>query len=491
VGVATSRRLASLRRRLKSLPLLLALFGACTLFYYLGELVDLLGGGDLHWRFLYGVHDVQRSLFLIPIIYAGYVFRIRGALIVSAAALAVFMPRAFLISPYADAVLRPVLFALVASAVGALTGLTRNLWERRTQLETMVEGERDRLFGILEKIEDGVFIVGPDYRVRFANPNMVREFGEGVGSRCHEYLHKLDEPCDGICRLPSIMLGGTERWEYSFQDGRTYEIIASPFIDSDGAICQLATFRNITQRKKVEQELIELSKLKSELLSNVSHELRSPLTSIKGIISTVLQKDVKLDDETRDMLLNSVGEETDRLASLVTNLLNMSKLEAGVWRPEKEPCYISDIANEALERQHWVHKNRVFHVDLDPNLPEICADYGQIRQVLTNLLENAAAYSEEGTPITVSAKARGHEVEVSVSDQGVGIPQEDLGKIFDKFYRGIQKRQKPGGTGLGLAICQAIVLNHGGRIWVESEPGRGSTFHFTMPISEARSCQKK
>ena len=233
-------------------------------------------------------------------------------------------------------------------------------------------------------------------------------------------------------------------------------------------------------------ELIELNNLKSELLSNVSHELRSPLASIKGIISSLLQKDIQLDGETRDMLLSSVSEETDRLASLVTNLLNMSKLEAGVWEPEKERCHLSDIIDEARERQKWVHKNRVFEFDVEPDLPEIYADYSQIRQVLINLLENAASYSEEGTRIAIRAKAVDSEVEVSVSDQGVGIPQEDLEEVFDKFYRGSQKRQKPGGAGLGLAICQAIIQNHGGRIWAVSETGHGSTFYFRLPVDHGQ-----
>jgi signal transduction histidine kinase len=198
-----------------------------------------------------------------------------------------------------------------------------------------------------------------------------------------------------------------------------------------------------------------------------------------------LQKDIELDDETQEVLLSSVIEETDRLASLITNLLNMSRLEAGVWKPEKERCHIADIIHEALERQRWVHKEHIFEAALEPYVPEVYADYSQIRQVLINLLENAAAHSEEGTRIIVRGRATDDKVEVNVSDQGVGIPQEDLGKIFDKFYRGTQKRGKPGGTGLGLAICQAIVQGHGGEIWAESELGHGSTFYFTLPVASA------
>ena len=461
--------------------ILLSLFAVCTLFYYFGELVNFAGWTALRWEIFYSVHDVHRIFFLAPIIYAGYFYRVRGALIVTLVAFLTFLPRALIISPYPDPMLRMVLFVIAAGMVGSLTGVMRNEYEKRSQLELLARIERDRFLKVLEGMEDGVIIIGPDKKIRFANPRMVREFGEGIGRYCYEYLHHSDDPCEGICRLLSVLDGATERWEYIFQDGRTFDVTASPFIDSDGTACQLTVFRDITQRKQVELELMKLSKLKSELLSNVSHELRSPLTSIKGAISSLLQKDIKLDDETQQMLLSSVLEETDRLASLVTKLLDMSKLEAGTWEPEKEHCHIADIISEAVERQKWIDKKHIFETYLEPDLPEIYADYIQIRQVLVNLLENAAAYSEEGAKITVTAKSVNGKIRVSVSDQGAGIPQEDLGKIFDKFYRGTQKRQIPGGAGLGLAICQTIVTSHGGRIWAESEIGRGSTFHFTLP----------
>ena len=462
---------------------LFLLFWICTLLYYFGELVDFAGWESLRWDFFYGVHDIHRLFFLAPIIFAGYIFRVKGAVITTIAALIVFLPRASIISPFPDPILRTVFFTIIAGVMGSLTGMVHNESDRRSHLEALVQSERDKLLGILHRMEDGVFIIGPDYRIRYMNPSMAREFGEGVGSYCYKLLHNFDDPCDQICGLPNVINGATERWEYNLPDGRTYEVIASPFVDSDGEVCQLATFRNITERKKVEVELTELNQLKSELLSNVSHELRSPLTSIKGIVSSLLQKDINLDAETSEMLLTGISEETDRLASLVTNLLNMSRLEANAWKPDKERCYITDLISEVLERQKWVQKKHTFETDFEPDLPEIYADYGQIRQVLINLLENAAAYSEEGTCITVRARTVDGMVEVGVYDQGAGIPQEDLGKVFDKFYRGSQDRQKPGGTGLGLAVCQSIILSHDGQIWAESKIGHGSTFYFRLPIT--------
>jgi len=473
--------LAVLRSRKFHTFFLTFLFGYYALLYYFGEIVDFLGLEVLRWDFFYGIHDIHRFFFLVPIVYAGYVFRVKGAILLTIASLIVFLPRAIIITPFPDPTTRTIIFTIGAGMIGTLTGIARNESERRSHLEIAVRKERDKLLGILERMEEGVLIIGPDYRIRFMNSSLEREFGENDGSTCFKYLHGIDTPCQ-ICKLENVMRGINKRWEYNFPNGRIYEVLASPYVDSDGVVCQLATLRNITQRKKYEMELIELNKLKSELLSNVSHELKSPLTSIKGSISSLLQKDVNWDDETREMLLTGVSDETDRLVSLVTNLLNMSKLEAGVWQPEKERCHISDIINGALEQQKWIHKNHVFKTAIAPNLPEIYADYGQIRQVLTNLLENAAAYAEEGTQIAVGAKAVYQEIEVSVSDQGIGIPKEDLGRIFDKFYRGTHNRWKPAGTGLGLAICQAIIVNHNGRIWAENEIGGGSTFYFRLPI---------
>ncbi len=223
----------------------------CTLFYYFGELVDFAGWEALRWDFFYGVHDIQRLLFLAPIIYAGYVFGVKATVIITIISIMTFLPRALFISPFPDPILRPILFTIIAGTIGYLTARTRREYERRCHLEALLTAERDKMAGILERMEDGVFIIGPDYRIRFINPSMVRDFGEGVGSYCYEYLRKFDYPCQRLCKLASVINGTVERWEYSFPDGMTYEVQASPYIDSDGTVCQLATFRNITQRKRV------------------------------------------------------------------------------------------------------------------------------------------------------------------------------------------------------------------------------------------------
>ena len=202
-----------------SFCILLLLFGICTFLYYFDALVDFAGWEALRWNFFYTVHDTHRLFFIVPIVYAGHSFRVKGALIVTLAALIVFLPRAFIISPFPDPMLRIVLFTIVAGVIGCFTGVIRNEFERRRYLEALVRSEKDRFLGILERMGDGVMVVGPDYRIRFINPTMVREFGEGIGSYCYTYLHDFDEPCDQICKLPSVIDGAVEGLEYSFPDG--------------------------------------------------------------------------------------------------------------------------------------------------------------------------------------------------------------------------------------------------------------------------------
>ena len=243
--------LATLRsRRFYQLYILGLLLIYCTLFYYFGEIVDFFGWGSLRWDFFYGVHDVHRLFFLAPIVYAGYCFGVRASIIITIIVANIFLPRALFISPYPDPLLRAMLFIVIAGVLGYLVARVQNESKRRARLEALLRKERDRMMGILERMVDGVIITGSDYRVRYLNPSMIKNFSEGIDSYCYEYLHKRDSPCPDICQLSNVLKGEVVRWEYTFPDGRTYEIVASPYIDADGTVCQLAIFRNITQRKK-------------------------------------------------------------------------------------------------------------------------------------------------------------------------------------------------------------------------------------------------
>jgi K+-sensing histidine kinase KdpD len=234
--------------------------------------------------------------------------------------------------------------------------------------------------------------------------------------------------------------------------------------------------------------LKKIDHLKTELLSTVSHELRTPLSSIKGYATTLMEHGAILSPEESREFLEIIDSESDRLDELIRNLLDMSRLEAGVLKIDREPTDLAEVARACMRR---VQRNTQRHqlllewetdqlVDVDPS---------RIAQVINNLLENAVKYSPDGGEIVTAAQPQGAMLQISVADQGVGIPQRDLHRVFDRFHRvegEISKRV--GGTGLGLAICQRLVEAHGGKIWVESRLGKGSTFYFTVPLTrmEAR-----
>ena len=230
------------------MPLLLAF---CTLFYYWGELVDWAAWDALRSNFFYGVHDIHRLLFLAPIIYAGYTARVRGVLIVTMVAFIIFLPRAFFISPYPDPLLRMILFTIFAGVIGYLVARIRNEEEKSQQLEAVIANERDKLLRIVDGMADGIIITGADYRIRFMNTKMVDAFGDGTGLTCYQHLRNVDAPCQQECHIPEV-INNEEigKWECSFPTGRTYEVVAAPYVDVDRSVCQISIFRDITQRKK-------------------------------------------------------------------------------------------------------------------------------------------------------------------------------------------------------------------------------------------------
>ncbi len=230
---------------------LFVMWALCTLFYYFGEIVEYAQWDALRWQFLYSVHDVHRLLFLAPILYAAYVFGVKATVILTILSVVTFLPRALFISPYPDPLARMLIFSVMAGIMGYLTADIRREIKNRTRLESLLTGERDKISGILERMQDGVVIISPDYKIRYMNTSARRDFGEGIGASCYKLLQGNDAPCGQSCQLPIVLSGRIQRWEYKCPDGRTYEALASPYKDTDGVICQLATFRNTSKRKEI------------------------------------------------------------------------------------------------------------------------------------------------------------------------------------------------------------------------------------------------
>ncbi|MCH7745004.1 MAG: GAF domain-containing protein [Chloroflexi bacterium] len=375
------------------------------------------------------------------------------------------------------------------------------LYARESQLRQEAESERSRLRAIIESSAAGVVVAdAKDGSVVLANKEASRVFGFRVnpGEHIERYEHaavfrRYDGTQYEINELPlqrALNEGVTSRGVevvFDFADGRKIPTVvnAAPVYDENGEItAAIAVFEDITALQEVER-------LKAEFLSMVTHDLKGPLATIKGLSSSLLMEQGPRDIDTFLEFVNSIDEEADRMAELVSNLLEMSRIEANAMPMDPELCHLTDIATESVrhvERSRIGGQHKIV-IDVPLELPEIYADYDQISRVFSNLVSNAIKYSPPDTEITVTSyldPKDSHRIITEVKDHGVGIPEEELDKIFDKFYRITSQRGRGRpGSGLGLAICKAIAQSHNGKICVESEPGVGSTFSFSLPVSDA------
>jgi two-component system sensor histidine kinase KdpD len=229
-------------------------------------------------------------------------------------------------------------------------------------------------------------------------------------------------------------------------------------------------------------EILEITdKLQSALLNSISHDLRTPLVSITGALSSLLDDALLLNAASRRNLIETAYGEADRLNRLVGNLLDMTRLEAGAVRIHNEVCDIQDVIGSALEQLTSSLETHQVSIDVSPDLPNISMDFIMISRVLINVIDNAIKYSPPDAPIEIRAQVAGRYVEIAVADRGPGIPKEDLTRIFDKFYR-VQRSDNITGTGLGLAISKGIVEAHGGFMAAENRPDGGAIIMLALPI---------
>jgi two-component system sensor histidine kinase KdpD len=239
-----------------------------------------------------------------------------------------------------------------------------------------------------------------------------------------------------------------------------------------------------TLASKTREQVIQrqTEKLQTALLNSISHDLRTPLVSITGSLTALLDSDSGLDDAARKELLETAFEESDRLNRLVINLLDMARMEAGALRISRKPCELRDVLGASLEQLKEKIGSRNIRIDIPRDFPEISVDFLFMMKVFFNLIDNALKYAPVDTPIDIKATAFKDKVRIEVKDQGIGIPQGDLKRIFDKFYR-VERPQKISGTGLGLSICKGIIEAHGGEITAENNLDRGATFIITIPLT--------
>jgi two-component system, OmpR family, sensor histidine kinase VicK len=367
------------------------------------------------------------------------------------------------------------MLALAASTSAAMSN---------AELYQRVALEKERSFAILANIADGIVAVDREGKVVLWN----RAAEQITGIPAEDALERtpadvlqrtLDSGSDTPVgdRLVPIVRGREEVW---------LSVTEAVMRDPASAVAgRIFAFRDISSDRLVEQ-------MKSDFVSTVSHELRTPLTSIYGFAETLLRQDVLFGEEERRTFLGYIASESQRLTGIVDALLNVARLDTGDLQVNLSATDVRDVVGEVVETvQDGGANGHRFVVDLPDEPLPATADRDKLRQVCTILLDNALRYSPDGGTVTVGVERKQDTVEVSVADEGIGIPQSDQEQIFRKFYRGAdaETRVGQGGTGLGLFIARGLVTAMGGRIWVESREGEGSTFAFELPavgITQAR-----
>ncbi|MDD5126392.1 DUF4118 domain-containing protein, partial [Methylovulum sp.] len=251
-----------------------------------------------------------------------------------------------------------------------------------------------------------------------------------------------------------------------------------------GQIAQAIIRVRLTEQARKTQVAMEAERLRNSLLSSISHDLRTPLATIVGSASTLVEDDNSLKPEDKLELNRAIYEEAQRMSSLVNNILDMARLDAGTVEPNKQWYPLDEIIGVVLNRLQKRLKGRRMTVKLPPGILMVYVDAVMIEQVLINLLENALRYTPDNSPLEVTAKASADSVEISVADQGQGLPEGGENKLFEKFYR-VRNEAAQSGVGLGLAICKAIIEVHGGSIHAQNRPEGGAVFSFMIPLGHA------
>jgi len=358
--------------------------------------------------------------------------------------------------------------------------------ERTEQLEE----EKELLAVTLCSMSDGVIAVDVEKRIVLFNKvaeNLTKwKYHEAQGKIVDEVFRPIDQktikpvesPIDKVLSSGQMETGG-DRDALITRDGRECPIsaTAAPIRKNDGTMVGIVmALRDVSSER-------EIDRMKTDFISSVTHELRTPLTAIKAYITTIL-RDHDMTEQTKHEFLTVINEESDLLKNLIEALLEVSRIESGTVKFSREPVDITAVVQQVLSavQQLADTKGIQLKVDIADNLGVLQGDEGKIQSMVMNLVGNAIKFTPENGRVTISARHAGCELVINVSDTGLGIPKEALPKIFDRFYRVHRPGKQIKGTGLGLAIVKEIVNMHGGRIEVESELDKGSTFTVFLPL---------
>lgn len=378
----------------------------------------------------------------------------------------------------------------------ALCGIATDITDQK-QVEERLRASEQLLASVIESQQEMICRFKPDTTLIFVNEAYCRYFGMSAQELIGIPFLSLipEEEHAGILENLSKLDANNPilKYEHSVKrpDGSTawQEWEDQAIFDSRGNIIEFQSVgRDITERKRIEEERRQLERTRQDFVADISHEFKTPLTAIRGYAETLLEKTIS-DKEKSDKFLKSILEQAIRLQKLTDNLLKASQLERGIPELEFHLVSVPDLIEFCLEtvQMRLGEKKHQLSTNISPNLPLILGDPWWLRQVIQNLIDNAVEYTPEGGRISVEAvlSANKKEIEISISDTGVGIPRKDITRIFERFFRGdVNRIRKTGGTGLGLYIAKETIEAHSGRIQVKSKAGQGSTFTIILPISK-------
>lgn len=435
--------------------------------------------------------SIVALLYLLPVLFSTTLWGLGPGIL--AGVLTFLCYNFFFIMPYytlrvhqSQDIIALIIFLIVAIVVNQLVG------RAKTSLEAALarEQESTRLFEFsvglsgINQFSDIVHIIAEKTQQTFATTAVQVEVEKIYGEDSYsttvgkQQVVEQSKPV-AVVKLETVrgIQGEIRLWREQPAFLPAEERLLHTFAAQGALALERAALAHAENRAKVSEES---DRLKSALLSSVSHEFRTPLVTIKAATTSLLSEQIAWNSAARQDLLTAVDEEADLLNHLVGNLLNMSRIESGGMKPDRRWNVLSEIVGVVVKRMHRPLSQYRLRVEIPDDLPLVPVDYLQIEQVLANLISNSTKYAPPGSEISIEARVLDAEwVLVQLTNQSPLMAPEHLDRIFDKFYR-VTNADKVTGTGLGLSICKGIIAAHGGRIWAENRP-QGFTFNFTLP----------
>lgn len=366
-----------------------------------------------------------------------------------------------------------------------LAELSSTLNQTALQLDSTIKSlteERNQSAAVLASMEEGVAVIGCDQRVIYCNSAFCRAVDVPVNSYQGRPIIELIRHSDLLSFIQNA-LNGDESTSGEVVIGsirtRSYAVTSAPIHSDEATTGAVLVLHDITQIRKLERA-------RRDFIANISHEFKTPLTAIQGFAETLLGGALE-DNRNRRRFLDIIREHALRLGRLTDDLLKLAQIEAGQLRSEVKFIAVEEIINPCMEisRIKAKPKSITLNSEYDPDLPLLFGDIRSLHEILQNLLDNALRYTLPGGRIHVKAVLEGSEIILSVADTGIGIPKADQDRIFERFYRTDAARSREsGGTGLGLSIVKHLLEVNGGRIRLESEVGKGSTFYVHLPLNQ-------